>query len=675
MPWPPKEGLAPGLTPTPNPEGEKPALEAALRAATKTDQKGIPEGLIYQATVDRAELSSDGKIALVWMGLIDPQTKQIVATEPGLAIGRRADSKSPWQIVLPTGQDYLAALQGVPDALLSKQEKSIYQPAVLPDSVVNQVYTGYLLPWEAGKRTWLTGSVAHFTTYNSCSWVTVNGDYHSTCRYAFDFSDGAYFRILASKGGIVVGSRWTCINDDHNCLNYIAVQDPTTTPVTTALYLHLANNSIPAALRVNGTVVNQGDFLALADNTGLSTGSHLHFMVVGNTWWGTAYGGFWWGDSVDITFSDVEINGGRPRLCSEAYYTPQYGNQCIHKNEAIGQWMDNWFVSGNTGGAAPPVALMTGPAAYTTINTPTVAVSGSAVGGNGVSYTQTVANWNNAWVEIGPKLTGSPFTATLDLCAAGIPNGPVTLGLYSYDQDGNRSPIVQDPRPVSFNTLCTPPPPRCAPTADQVAIYSHPDYQGVCKVLGAGKYDAALFSPVNNNQAASLQVGANVMAVLYDGNYEGGLLKDRSEAFLSSDPGLADNRIGIRTSSLEVKARAKPAAPLLRSVFNALDSALKPVAPNSNELVMLVWKGADSGYPPDEGGTEYRAELTYPNGTKGILRMADGQFLVGGQPGSRRLQLEGHRPQPGRRDRFSSGRVHGNSSDCAHWQRAERALF
>ena len=162
--------------------------------------------------------------------------------------------------------------------------------------------------------------------------------------------DGTNFKVLAARGGSVVGARWTCINDDHNCLNYLALEDRTTNPVTTALYLHLAQNSIPDALRVNGTYVNQGDFLALADNTGLSTGSHLHFMVVGNRWLASGYGGqFWWGDSVDITFSEVDINGGRPRLCSEAYYTPQYGTQCHPKNEAAGEWFDNWFISGNRG--------------------------------------------------------------------------------------------------------------------------------------------------------------------------------------------------------------------------------------------------------------------------------------------------------------------------------------
>ena len=607
---------APRPTLTPTPVAEKLAIEAALRSAAQSDQKIIPAFLVYQVTADRIELSSDGKTALVWMGLIDPQTNQLVATEPGLAIARRADQNLPWQITLPTGQNYLETVLGVPDSLLTTQEKSQFKPAAAPDTTVGQVFTGYLLPWEGGKRAWLTGSVAHFTTYNSCSWVTVNGDNHSTCRYAFDFADGTNFRILASKGGAVVGSRWSCVNNDHNCLNYIALEDTSTTPVTTAIYLHLAQESIPAALRVNGTYVNQGDFIALADNTGLSTGSHLHFMVVGNRWWGTAYGGFWWGDSVDITFSEVDVNGGRPRLCSEAYYSPQYGNQCIHKDDLISQPMDNWYISANRGGAAPPTAVMTGPAAYSTLTTSTVTVTGSATGRKGVSFTRVAANTKNSWVEIGPKITDNPFTTSIDLCAAGIPNGPVTLGLYSYDMDGNRSAIIQDPRPVSFNATCTPPPPKCMPAPDQISIYSLPDYQGECQVFGVGKYDAAQFTPVGNNQAASLQVGANVMAVLYDGNYESGFLKDRSEAFLTSDPGLADNRIGVKASSLEVMTRVKPTAPLLRTVLNTVDSTQKPVPLNSNESVLLVWKGADSTFPPDDGGSEYQAELTYPNGTK-----------------------------------------------------------
>ena len=610
----PAQSIAGIFTPTPPPQldsdVEKPALEAALLAAAEANQTAVPAFLLYRPAVHQVELSADRLSALVWMALLDPQTNQPVATEPGLALARRADLSAPWQITLPTSGDYLDRMQAVPEGLLSPQKKALFQPSEAPaEADANQVYTGYLLPWEGGKRVWLTGSVAHFTTYNSCSWVTVNGDYHSTCRYAFDFADGTMFRIMASKGGSVVGSRWTCADNDHNCLNYIALEDTSTTPTTTAIYLHLAYNSIPTALRTNGTYVNQGDFIGLADNTGLSTGHHLHFMVVANRWWGTSYGGFWWGDSVDILFQEVDVNGGRPRLCSEAYYTPQYGTQCHVKNTSIGEYFDNWFISYNYGGAQPPTATISSPAAYTTVTTSTVALSGSASDNTGVSYVQVMANAGSAWVDIGPRITANPFNTQVDLCAAGLPNGPVTLAVAGVDVDGNRSNLPQDPRPIYKNVACAPQPPACTPAADQVALYTLTDYQGTCKLFTAGKYDASQLSPIGDNQVASLQVGANVMALLYDGAYSGGLFHGRSQAFLSSDPGLGDNRTGLNTvSSLEVKPRAKPEAPYLRSVYNRTDAA-----PTSTDSLLLLWKTDPAS---DEGGTDYRAELTLPDGSK-----------------------------------------------------------
>ena len=66
-----------------------------------------------------------------------------------------------------------------------------------------------------------------------------------------------------------------------------------------------------------------------ADDTGVSTGHHLHFMVVEQPTLDSCKN-YCFGRSVDITFRDVRINwdaatqGGRPRLESEASW---YGGQ------------------------------------------------------------------------------------------------------------------------------------------------------------------------------------------------------------------------------------------------------------------------------------------------------------------------------------------------------------
>lgn len=85
--------------------------------------------------------------------------------------------------------------------------------------------------------------------------------------------------------------------------------------------------------------MSQGMKIANVDDTGASTGHHVHFMVVEKeTLSACKY--YCFGKAVDITFLDVSINwhagtqGGRPRLAEEAKW---YGGQ--------GQ---KYYVSGNT---------------------------------------------------------------------------------------------------------------------------------------------------------------------------------------------------------------------------------------------------------------------------------------------------------------------------------------
>ncbi len=188
------------------------------------------------------------------------------------------------------------------------------------------VYGGYYLPWQADQTKRITWSIGH----TSCT-------PQNYCYYAFDFADGTMFDVAASKGGFVYHWRDTCANNNKSCMNSITLEDRTTSPWTYQIYLHLANNSIPAQLKNKDVYVSRGQLLGKADNTGPSTGHHLHFMVVEKSTL-SACKYYCFGKAVDITFRDVDINwhqgtqGGRPRLESEAeafggqgrrYYTSQ----------------------------------------------------------------------------------------------------------------------------------------------------------------------------------------------------------------------------------------------------------------------------------------------------------------------------------------------------------------
>ena len=103
------------------------------------------------------------------------------------------------------------------------------------------------------------------------------------------------FPIVAAKGGTVYFWKDTCANGDPSCTNSITLEDRSTTPWTYQIYNHIAQNSIPSELKAVGTPVMQGQYIANVDDTGYSSGHHLHFMVVTEDTLYTSVNGYKWG--------------------------------------------------------------------------------------------------------------------------------------------------------------------------------------------------------------------------------------------------------------------------------------------------------------------------------------------------------------------------------------------
>lgn len=261
------------------------------------------------------QFNEDSSQAVLWMAETD-SNGDIYAREPLLILAILNTTKNQWSMYTALDEDFgdylLASDFGnteLADSILV---------GTMPKTPSGIVYGGYYLPWAAGQTKRVTWSVGH----SSCT-------PQSYCYYAFDFADGTMFDVVASKGGFVYHWRDTCANNNKTCMNSITLEDRTTSPWTYQIYLHLAQGSIPETLKYKGTYVSQGQFIGKADNTGPSTGHHLHFMVVEKETL-TACKYYCFGKAVDITFRDVDINwheatqGGRPRLPSEAEY---YGGQ------------------------------------------------------------------------------------------------------------------------------------------------------------------------------------------------------------------------------------------------------------------------------------------------------------------------------------------------------------
>ena len=294
--------------------------------------------LIYDVQIDHLDYNNDKTLVLIWLSLIDPDSGMVIPAEAGLAIGIKNDDSAAgevWKIYLQADTEWLQVLADVPLELLDQETKDLYTTNQQKQAHTHLVLDGYRLPWEAGEMRHLTGSIGHVFTYKTCP---------ETCLYAFDFADGSNFPIVAAKSGVVKYVAWQYPDGNTKHANFIVLEDTSTTPTTYQVYTHLSQDSIPVELRRAGAKVVQGQFIGRVDDTGVSTGSHLHFHVHTNP---TSY----WGNSVDITFDDVGINGGRPRTCLEAAMYPEYGNKCQSENA---------YVSGN-GDSEPPTGGISSP--------------------------------------------------------------------------------------------------------------------------------------------------------------------------------------------------------------------------------------------------------------------------------------------------------------------------
>jgi hypothetical protein len=271
---------------------------------------------------------SEGRYeALIWMAEVDPATDETLPAEPHLILAKFDPSTALWSLKFSFEEDFGVAIHSSTFRDIEiAQQFPVVEPKI-PKAL--QTFGGYYLPWKAGDTKRLTWSITH----SSCA--------NNYCHYAFDFADGTHFPVLAAKGAYVFHFKDICWDNDHNCTNSITLQDRSTTPWTYQIYLHLERNSIPVEIRKVGTYVPRGVQIAKADNTGNSTGSHLHFMVT-NGLTSNPCQWYCWGPSVDITFKDVKVNwdeateGGRPRMYTE---TQSYGGEYQPYNK---------YTSGNT---------------------------------------------------------------------------------------------------------------------------------------------------------------------------------------------------------------------------------------------------------------------------------------------------------------------------------------
>ncbi|MGC9361066.1 MAG: C39 family peptidase, partial [Anaerolineae bacterium] len=252
-----------------------------------------------------------------------------------------------------------------------------------------------------------------------------------------------------------------------------------------------------------------------------------------------------------------------------------------------------------SGDDAPPVGGITAPLTDTLVVSPTLTLSGwaSDVGGSGdasgLASAQFLVHDAGAWRVVGPTHDTSPFTHTWDICADGVPPGPLALGLRLRDRAGNEAISVLPLVHLTLGLDCAEQD-RCQPPTDSIAVYAEPGYCGPCHILGPGDYATPWdWGLVGNDNVASVRVGADAQVTLYEHKQYGG----RAETIGASDANLADNPLdaGTVTSARVLSRTASPETP-------QLDYPLQGALYDSEAVLTLAWHGA-------AGATSYRAEL------------------------------------------------------------------
>ncbi len=427
-------------TDPPPPEQVTEEVKSALSDAffinlnTSTGLKSLTFDL-FTPEIDTAFIAPDGKTAVIWLALRDDSDK-ILATEPGLALAKKIDNK--WEVLLPGDPDWEEIFSALPEEMLPLEQRSAPENAALDNLSVTTAMTGYYLPYAAGTKQWLEGSISHFQSIPELGYPSCGID---ECRYAYDFTNVGHFPLLASKEGYVLDSRDSCSDGNPYCTNYIVIKD--TNNQTYQLYLHLSYGTIPNKL-TDGTFVKRGQYIGDTDDTGYSTSNHVHFMVVDSLWF-SHDSQYYWGYSTDIRFADVPINGGIPRTCYEVTSFPIYDNasDCIGDKTDPRNSNNDWFMSGNVG-AYPPTGTLTRPVANATVASgvsPIIDVTATASDDVRVTGVQLVAKINNQWISIGDKITNTNSNGEYDwdvnLCESAPVNGPLEVALRVWDHEGN----------------------------------------------------------------------------------------------------------------------------------------------------------------------------------------------------------------------------------------------
>ena len=141
-------------------ENERELIERAVLNAIDGQREYVLGYLINEVQVADVQVSQDSSWGIIYLEMIDPQTGELLPTEPGLAFARWTGSD--WEITLPNDPGWIDLVKSAPVDLLTDEYKISYEEMYRTSIQTAQAtYSGYLLPWDAGKTVYLSQSTGH----------------------------------------------------------------------------------------------------------------------------------------------------------------------------------------------------------------------------------------------------------------------------------------------------------------------------------------------------------------------------------------------------------------------------------------------------------------------------------------------------------------------------------